>query len=382
MVFDLKLFGSKLNNYRVQCNMEIKDLAMLSGINIQRLQDLENGLVYPSGDEVLILSDVFICDFRFFISNEVDTAFEKTEALFRTHGDSFSMEDRRAFLEFVFLCECEENLQNCLGKRESFIDFKFKKQGTYFKGHAIQAAIELRHTLKWASNELRFDIFQVIRSLGIHVFRKKLGNSNISGLYINHPKAGKCILVNSDEDCYRQRFTVTHELGHALLDYEKDFVVSFWNWDEKDLVEIRANTFASNFLIPRDFLITINKNIKEWNKDTILEWAEKLKVNTVTLIISLKDENLISKTKADELKNFKLPMETKTDPELLHADSKKQMIRRKFLIERGLTSSYLKLCLDAYQERHISAGRLAEMLLCSEFELHELVGIFGGKLDG
>jgi len=76
-------------------------------------------------------------------------------------------------------------------------------------------------------NELDTNIYDAVRKLGIHIFRPRLKNSNISGLCIHHPRAGSCILVNYGEDTFRQRFTAAHKLGHALLDAETDFVVSF-----------------------------------------------------------------------------------------------------------------------------------------------------------
>ena len=62
------------------------------------------------------------------------------------------------------------------------------------------------------------DIYRDFRSIGAHIFRRHLLNSNISGLFVAHPTAGACLLVNYDEDVYRQRFSVAHEMAHAIFD--------------------------------------------------------------------------------------------------------------------------------------------------------------------
>ena len=46
----------------------LDDVASSTGIDIERLQSIEDGQVEPTGDEVLILADYYRCDFKHFIS--------------------------------------------------------------------------------------------------------------------------------------------------------------------------------------------------------------------------------------------------------------------------------------------------------------------------
>lgn len=234
MTFDLALFSSKLKRYREQFETSLKETSKLTGISTKDLEALENATRRPTGDEVLILADYYKCDYQFFISNQQLAPFEQTETMFRMYGDEFSREDRWAVQEFLFLCECEEFLLNLIPSID-LKPFKFIKEGTYFKGHAAKAAATLRRHLDYSSNQLGHDIYKDFRRLGFHIFRRELGNSNISGLYIKHPTAGKCILVNYSEDVYRQRFTAAHETAHAILDEEEDFIVSLKTDKKKNL---------------------------------------------------------------------------------------------------------------------------------------------------
>ncbi len=287
--------------------------------------------------------------------------------------------DRWAIQEFLFLCECEEFLLNEL-KRER-IRFSFKKQGIFFKGHGKQAAAALREHLDYAFNEIPLNIYRDFTKIGCHVFRRKLDSSTISGLCVRHPVAGPCLLINYSEDIYRQRFSAAHEVAHAILDGEEDFVVSFKRWDKKDLSEIRANTFASHFLLPPDFLKTIPIS-NQWSPEKIAEWANRLKVNVEPLIFALAKNDIISKIeKKSLLANLqRIKPDDKEDPEIptdLSPNSKERIIT---LLQKGLTTRYINLCFEAYEKEIITVGRLKEMLLATDEELEEITSMFNKRL--
>jgi Zn-dependent peptidase ImmA (M78 family) len=106
-----------------------------------------------------------------------------------------------------------------------------------------------------------------------YVFRQKLSNDKISGLFIHHPIAGRCVLVNYDEDLYRQRFTAAHECGHAILDVGEEFGISFGT-NGNDLREVRVNAFASHYLLPPKFLEKLPPP-RKWTEQQIVDWANK-----------------------------------------------------------------------------------------------------------
>lgn len=277
MAFDLAYFGSKLTRLRSEQQLELAELSSSSGISSDRLLAFETGTGAPSGDEVLILADFFKCDYRFLISNERLTASEQTESLYRRYGTEFRKSDRRVVLEFLYLCECEQMLQEALGVEKR--SFSFTPTGNYFKGHAAVAAEKLRAHFSYPPNAVPSDVYEDFRTIGFHVFRRRLENSNISGITIRHPGAGICILINYDEDIYRQRFTAAHEAAHeaahGILD-AADVIVSFTRaYKKEDLVEIRANHFAARYLLPPNIVKSIP--VTTWNTKAMLEWASPSK---------------------------------------------------------------------------------------------------------
>ena len=290
MAIDLQILGSKLAKYRGQLKESIVEVASSTGIDGGRLAAIEAAQTEPTGDEVLILADHYRCDFKFFISNEQVAPFEQTETLYRAHGSDFTKEDRRAVQDFLYLCETEDFLMRELGR--SPMNFSFVPTGNFFKGHGEAAAASLRTALGHSDREVSRDVYAEFRSVGVHVFRRKLGNSNISGLFIMHPVAGECALINYSEDIYRQRFSAAHEMAHAIFDSAQGASVSFEGPSGSDMVELRANRFASCFLMPPAFLLQLPDPAR-WTDADAQRWANELRVSCVALAIALKAAKLI-----------------------------------------------------------------------------------------
>lgn len=379
MAIDLKTLGSKLAKYRGQLKESIIEVASATGIDAARLTAIEAGQVEPTGDDVLILADHYRCDFKFFISNEQVAPFEQTETLYRAHGNDFTKEDRRAVQDFLYLCETEDFLMREL--RRPTKDFAFSPSGEYFKGHGEAAAASLRTVLGHDDRAVPRDVYAEFRSVGVHMFRRKLGNSNISGLFIMHPVAGKCALVNHSEDIYRQRFSAAHEMAHAVFDSAQGASVSFDGPSGSDYLELRANRFASCFLMPPAFLKKL-PSPNQWSDADAQKWANDLRVSCVALAIALKEAKLIDQATYDRIRRLRVPREAKIDPELPDNLSATQRQRKAHLLELGLSDFYVSLCFDGFSAGVISIGRLAEALLCSHGELAELASLYGQTLHG
>jgi Zn-dependent peptidase ImmA (M78 family) len=361
MPINLQALGSKLAKYRNQLTQSL------------------DGVTEPTGDEVLILADHYRCDFKFFISNERVAPFEQTDTLYRAHGREFSKQDRAAVQEFLYLCDIEEFLLKELGR--GVRPFDFSPAGNYFKGHAEAAAAEFRKAMGHSDHAVPRNIYEEFRSVGVHVFRRKLGNSAISGLFIMHPTAGKCALVNYSEDVYRQRFSAAHEMAHAIFDSGSGPSVSYHKPHGKDMLEVRANRFASCYLMPPEFLCKL-PSPSSWTEAEAQHWANELRVSCEALGFALKEAQLVDETASARIRKFRVPREAKIDPELPRSLNDTQRARKETLLERGLSGQYVGLCFEAYGQSAISLGRLAEALLCSRGELAELARLYGYSLHG
>lgn len=378
MALNLKIFGEKLLRYRKQFQLSLPEISTHTGIPVSSLEQYELGVKRPSGDEVLILAEYYKCDYKFFLSNQKLASFEQTETLFRRFGDEFSKQDRWAVQECLFLAECESYLEKKLHLNAEK-NFRFEKTGSYFKKHGAAAAEELRQHLGYTSNEVSMNVYEDMRCIGVRVFRRILEASDISGICINHPVAGRCVLINYSEDIYRQRFTAAHEMAHTILDEEEDVLVSF-NWDKKNLVEVRANAFASAYLMPPVFLKKI-PSVAEWTQEKAVVWANKFKVSTHALAIALSESGLIDTAGFSTISSARVPKNLKEDPELPANLAPLSKDRKRSLLQLGLSNHYVSLCFEAYRRDLVSASRLMEMFLIeTDHELMELADVYGESI--
>lgn len=376
---DPTLIASRLARARSLQALSANTVSVDTGIAPERLAIIENGSESPSGDELLILANYYSRDFRDFVDPLRPEPFKQTDILYRRHGETFTSNDRRAIQEFLFLCEIEATLQKEMGYQHTPFSYEPSPHDLH-KVQGPKAAAALRQALGHHGAQVSLDVYTDFRRIGLHVFRRRLATSEISGLYIEHPIAGHCILVNYDEDIYRQRFSASHEAAHAIFDSSDAATVSYQygssRYDRQDLKELRANRFASCYLMPPEHL----PSDPRWDTQQAVRWAQALKVSTEALSFALLAAERIDQDTARLIRSVRVPMAEKVDPEAPDYLTEKQVNRRKLLLERGLSDYYVGLCFEAHQQGLISAGRLGEALLADHRETREISILYGRSI--
>ena len=99
----------------------------------------------------------------------------------------------------------------------------------------------------------RIDVFKVATQLGAMVLCRPL--NGLLGAYLGKPDFPVSgIIVSTQRDLHVQRFTAAHEIGHMCLGHSMpslDEQVGLWRGEVKDLKEVAADAFASEFMLPR-----------------------------------------------------------------------------------------------------------------------------------
>jgi Zn-dependent peptidase ImmA (M78 family) len=376
MRFTAKAFAHKLSAMRDGFGQGVSDVSSATGIPSPRLESLEGGAVVPTGDEILMLADHFRRDFRFLIDDDSSDPDTSLDVIFRRHGGELSPADRIAIAEFAYLCRCQAQMEADLGGSKPQEAFSFTPRGNYFKGHADQCLRQLREALQLGPANPPRDLFASMRMMGFKVFRRRLENSRISGLFLNDVEAGPCILVNLADGMARQRFSAAHEWAHALMDKEKATLSMVGEWNSRDLVEVRANTFASLLLIPPDFLDGIDA--EKWTKPaSIVEIASRLRVSVQALLVALVSSKKISEEQRQFMQDAAPRAPMPADPELEGDSTSEQLARKRDLLHRGLSQHYVSLCFDAYARGNVTLGLLSEMLLTTAGGVQEIADAFG-----
>lgn len=137
---------------------------------------------------------------------------------------------------------------------------------------------------------------KVAEAEGFRLIREFL-DSDLSGFYVKQigvPTIG----VNVAHAPVRQRFTIAHELGHALLHanehYDREFRRDHMSASAVDPDEIDANTFAASLLMPADWVR------EKWAETTdllddawLVRTARQFGVSTQSLMYRIENLNLL-----------------------------------------------------------------------------------------
>ena len=127
---------------------------------------------------------------------------------------------------------------------------------------------------------------KVANVLGYKVY-KDVSKENVDGYY-NAEK--KRIYLNIEQPINRRRFTVAHELGHALLNHGTRFRDHDKTFSKKnyDPAEVEANTFATCLLMPAQAVMQCVKN-----KMTFDEMTAFFGVSDMAMAIRLKQVGVL-----------------------------------------------------------------------------------------
>jgi len=74
--------------------------------------------------------------------------------------------------------------------------------------------------------------------------------ANVSGIFLFHYSIGAAVVVNQCQHRNRRRFSYAHEYAHVLADRKSRSASVSSSNNSKELIERRANSFASEFLMP------------------------------------------------------------------------------------------------------------------------------------
>ncbi|MEN2775218.1 XRE family transcriptional regulator [Acetivibrio clariflavus] len=377
MSFDYKLLGRKIKEARESLLIEKDEIAKYLRCSVEEYEKIENGESSSiDGDIIILISQMLEMDFRYFVSGDYVSAESQIKELFRQNGD-ITKNDRKAIRKFIRLCEEKHNLEDLLSRQKpmpyDYSRYGFKSDNHKYQG--ITAAYLERERLK--IDDSINDIYGLLRKQKIHIFRRKLEDSDISGVYIKHPIAGHCVLINYSDDLYRQNFSMAHEYCHVLFDSGKEQSITYFN-REMDYVEIRANNFASNFLLPDKGIESINTDISyEELIKIILDICNHYNVSSKVVIYRLKgkrfSEKLIERLLKDE--RLIISKSDKIDPELAGA-SKNLHERLKKIIESGISLEFIELVRNAYQQNEISYGKMLECLQMNIEDAKQLIDLW------
>jgi len=172
------------------------------------------------------------------------------------------------------------------------------------KAKAKSKAIELLENLK--INKLPINVNKIADSLGIEVVYKDLPDEVSGILYPQNIQDSRyTVVINNSHHLNRQRFSIAHELGHFYLNHSTEIHVdkqTFFRDNRSsiaiDPIEIEANTFAAEILMPEEIISEEFEHIIERKTDLdedkiVNDLANTFEVSSVAMTYRLRNLELL-----------------------------------------------------------------------------------------
>jgi Zn-dependent peptidase ImmA (M78 family)/transcriptional regulator with XRE-family HTH domain len=246
------LFATKLKELRERNNLSLQELADQVGVAKQSIHKFENGIVTPSSETLLKISDALNVSYSFFYENPVSYNLTLQNIKFREKHkiDNEQLENEikedvckylSKFMELSAILDEDLEFENPLAGFEIATDKDIEK-----------AAKLIRK--KWKiGNAPITDVVETLENKGVFVVEiSRLEDfSGLSGMV--NEEIPIIVLNEYFNSIERKRFTALHELGHIVLEFSEELS------DSK--LERYCDMFAGAILLVDDVLYSeLGKN--------------------------------------------------------------------------------------------------------------------------
>jgi Zn-dependent peptidase ImmA (M78 family) len=240
---------------------------------------------------------------------------------------------------------------------------------------------------------------QYARQVGVHVFRQKIDSTENASqkreLYgfclfgqIGGNKDGRIVIYSSDLPYHAEQFCIAHELGHAFLGTLNPAgcggLHSQLKPDNRE--EQMADAFASELLLPHEYLSANAKRIRKFDCDALLGFCEDVSCCVIMTVDKLWKAELISNELRDAVKNAKAQSKSYSPQlrELLKCLNREgytdaEVKSFKDLIDRGLSHHFVDMCQQSFAngDEDETIARCADVFSVSELQIMRAFKMYG-----
>lgn len=358
-----KIIIDRLRTLRTRAGLTQRELARHAGLaSEQSVEKIEEGTRSIKAAELYLLAKVLHVEMASFMKDADEVA--PIKVFWRQPpAQAEAIED-----EFVMKCKNYRRVEElcAIASPKTFpeygdclMDMNWSKAGEY--ANSIRKLFDLG---KWPAQSL---VKTLEDDFSVKIFYKDMEEGSAASTQSDF---GYGILMNSKEAPWRRNFNFAHELFHLVTWKQTVEAIDDKSEDSREHIEKLANVFASNLLIPAEYLLEeITSRLDKNGKITYLDLvnlARNFGVSSEALIWRLVNLKRLTQEKAKEL---------------LHNESFRSMDREsmcgRWIDAPPLPERYVLLAYEAYQKGFMSRMMLADYLECSLMELDSKLKLFG-----
>lgn len=297
---------------RSESGLGQEDVANALGVSRAMVSYWEAGSRVPNDRQLAALSRLLRAPIAVLLGEEQPTPAPDVAAMLLRGADQELPDDAfpgvRDFVEFLdSYAELAEVAR---------FSIRGMHQSPFVSGVGFESADDARRKSEEVRAYLRVglgpigDIDALCELLGVTVYRAPLGldlTRTVSGAFYNHPVVGFSILVNLDMTPGRRRFTIAHELAHALFHSESErYIVST---SGKPPRERFADAFAGEFLMPTE---GVRRVMEEHgfgpridDPAEVIHLQRFFDVSYITALVRLRQARSLTQARLDEFKDLR-----------------------------------------------------------------------------
>ena len=245
--------GQRLQDARKSVARTQQDVAAHLGLSRESLAQIESGARSVNSLEIVLLAKLYGRSLSSILLEGENTEEEPLTALFRmqeTLSNSPGLRDRLVWFSNVF--QEARTIERLIGDDPRHLppDYGLREPRNnaeaYEQGQELANQERQRLGLGWGPIP---DIAEIISQQGVWAVSAAMPD-NVSGICLVHSSIGVAVVVNQSQHRSRRRFSYAHEYAHVLADRKTRSASVSSSSNSKELIERRANSFASEFLMP------------------------------------------------------------------------------------------------------------------------------------
>jgi len=246
--------GQRIRSARESCGLTQEQVGNAVELSRIAISQIEAGNRSVSSIELDRIACVVGRDIKAFFA-ELFVEQDALAALFRTESQLAEQADLLHALQGSLALGREmTNLERLLGiDRAQLLVAAYELPAARSRWDAIQQgqriAADERQRLGLGLSPIG-DLVELFEYQGIRTGVVTLPD-NISGLTLTDEKVGIFVVINREHPPLRRRFSLAHEYAHVLMDRDRSGTISR-SENRADLLEVRANAFAAEFLMPAE----------------------------------------------------------------------------------------------------------------------------------
>lgn len=245
--------GQKLQDARKSVALTQQDVAAKLGLSRESLAQIEAGSRSVTSLEIVRLARLYGRSLSSILNEGEGAEEEPLTALFRmqeTLAESPGLREKLVWFSNVF--QEARTIERLIGDDPRLLppDYGLRdprnNAEAYDQGQELANQERQRLGLGWGPIP---DVAEVISQQGVWAVSAGMPD-NVSGICLFHSTIGAAVIVNQSHHRSRRRFSYAHEYAHVLADRKSRSASVSSSNNSKELIERRANSFASEFLMP------------------------------------------------------------------------------------------------------------------------------------